>query len=457
MVKRIVKTLRTSLVYAGLLAIILGFTDGLVLAQTTAPAAPPAAPAENPPQAQGGSAAPSASPAPAPAASAASPAAAALTEGQIEQLVAPIALYPDSLLSQILMASTYPLEVVEAARWSKENASVKGKALEDAMQKQSWDPSVKALAAIPQTLQMMNDKLDWTQQLGDAFLAQQQDVMAAVQTLRARADAAGNLKSTSQQKVTKSAPPAGVTPPAGMQQAITIDPVDPDTYYVPVYDPGVVYGAWDYPAYQPFYWYPPGYVAAGVIGFTAGVAVGAAIWGRCDWWRRDVNINVNRFNQFNRTNIVNGGWAHNPAHRGGVAYHNANVAARFGSGNTAAARQALKGGGNPGQRNFSNAGRGAKTGPKNAAARGGGNRPANVSRAKGGKQVSHARSGAGHHAARTRPNVSRPGGGTRPNISRGGGGQRMHAGGGMRGGGGAMRGGGGRGGGGFHGGGGRRR
>ncbi|MDE5460341.1 DUF3300 domain-containing protein [Bradyrhizobium sp. CSS354] len=448
------------------MTLVLGLQDVPALAQAPAPEASPAAPAsppqtQTPPQPQGGGAAPGASPSPAPATSAAPPPTAALTQGQIEQLVAPIALYPDSLLSQIFMASTYPLEVVEAARWSKENTNVKGEALEDAMQKQSWDPSVKALAAIPQTLQMMNDKLEWTQQLGDAFLAQQQDVMDAVQKLRAQADAAGNLKSTPQQKVTKSAPPAGVAPPPGMQQAIAIEPVDPDTYYVPVYDPGVVYGAWDYPAYQPFYWYPPGYVAAGVIGFTAGVAVGAAIWGRCDWWRRDVNINVNRYNRFNRTSIVNGGWTHNPAHRGGVAYHNANVAARFGGGNTAAAREALRGRSNPGQRNFSNAGRG----PKNAGARPGGNRPANVSRGGGHKQAGRARSGAGRHAAGSGRHVSRPGGGARPHINRGGGapqihaggggGPRFHAGGGIRGGG-AMRGGGGHGGG-FHGGGGRRR
>ena len=238
-----------------------------------------------------------------------------LSEGQLEQLVAPIALYPDPLLSQILMASTYPLEVVEAARWSKDNPSVNGKELQDAMQKLAWDPSVKALAAVPQTLQMMNEKLEWTQQLGDAFLAQQQDVMAAIQKLRVRADAAGNLKSTPQQKVTKSTPPAGVRPPASMQQAIAIEPVDPDTYYVPIYDPGVVYGAWDYPAYQPFYWYPPGYAAAGAIGFAAGVAAGAAIWGGCDWWRRNVYVNVNRFNQFNRTNIVNNNWVHVPSSR----------------------------------------------------------------------------------------------------------------------------------------------
>jgi hypothetical protein len=126
---------------------------------------------------------------------------------QIDQFVAPIALYPDSLLTQLLMASTYPLEVVEAARWSQENPSVTGQALETAMQAQSWDPSVKALAAVPQTLQMMSDKLDWTEQLGDAFLGQQQDVLAAVQTLRAEAQAAGTLHSTPQQAVMTAEPP----------------------------------------------------------------------------------------------------------------------------------------------------------------------------------------------------------------------------------------------------------
>src|ERR1700759_229769 len=132
-----------------------------------------------------------------------------LSEGQLEQLVAPIALYPDPLLTQVLMASTYPLEVVEAARWSHDNTGVTGQALQTAMQAQSWDPSIKALTAVPQTLQMMNDKLDWTQQLGDAFLAQQQSVLDAVQTLRAEAQAAGNLQSTPQQVVTTAPPPAG--------------------------------------------------------------------------------------------------------------------------------------------------------------------------------------------------------------------------------------------------------
>jgi len=266
-----------------------------------------------------------------------------LSEGQIEQLVAPIALYPDPLLTQVLMASTYPLEVVEAARWSHDNSMVNGQALQDAMQAQPWDPSVKALTAVPQTLQMMSDKLDWTQQLGDAVLAQQQEVFAAVQTLRAEAQATGNLQSTPQQVVTLAAAPADIAV-SGIGQAIVIEPVNPDVYYVPVYNPVVVYGAWDYPSYPPFYWSPPGFVASDVVSFAAGVTVGAAIWGECDWWHNNVIINVNRFNVFNHTNInvTNNIWTHNPAHRGDVPYSNASVAARFGGVNNAAAREAFR-------------------------------------------------------------------------------------------------------------------
>ena len=257
--------------------------------------------------------------------------------------MAPIALYPDPLLTQVLMASTYPLEVVEAARWSQANPAVKGTALEDAMQAQPWDPSVKALAAVPQTLEMMSAKLDWTEQLGDAFLAQQQDVLAAVQKLRAEAQSAGNLQSTSHQLVTTASAPAGVAT-AGLQQAIVIEPVNPDVYYVPIYNPAVAYGAWGYPDYPPFYWYPPGFVASNVVSFASGVAVGAAIWGGCDWWNHNVIINVNRYNVFNRTNvnITNNIWAHNPAHRGNVPYRNAAVAERFGRENTAAMRDELR-------------------------------------------------------------------------------------------------------------------
>jgi hypothetical protein len=142
------------------------------------------------------------------------------SQAQIAQLVAPIALYPDPLLTQILMSSTYPLEVVEAARWSHDNPSVKGQALETAMQNQSWDPSVKALTSVPQTLEMMSDKIDWTQQLGDAFLAQQQDVLNAVQQLRAEAQGAGNLKSTPQQVVTTAPAPAADCYRAGQSRRL---------------------------------------------------------------------------------------------------------------------------------------------------------------------------------------------------------------------------------------------
>lgn len=269
----------------------------------------------------------------------------AQSPSKIEQLVAPIALYPDSLLSQVLIASTYPLEVVEAARWAHENPGLTGQPLQEALGKQSWDPSVKALVAVPQTLQMMSDKLAWTQELGDVFLAQQQDVLGAVQRLRARAAAAGNLQTTPQQKVTRSSSGA-----AGSAPLYVIEPAVPDTYYVPIYDPGVAFGAWPYVDDRPFFWYPPGYVIGSALSFAAGVAVGAAIWGHIDWQRRRVNVNVNRYNQFNHTHITNNAWVHNPAHRGNIPYRDRNVAARFGDPNKAAAREAFRGKAQDGQR-----------------------------------------------------------------------------------------------------------
>lgn len=274
-------------------------------------------------------------------------------KAQLEQLVAPIALYPDNLLSQVLMASTYPLEVIEAARWVEQNPGVTGQALEDAMQKQDWDPSVKALTSVPQTLQMMNDKLDWTQQLGDAFLAQQTDVLNAVQTLRARADATGHLKTTTEQKVTKTAAaaPATRTSPAPAETYV-IEPANPDEYFVPIYDPGVVYGAWPYPDYEPFYWYPSGFPIRTALVFAAGVATGAAIWGNIDWRRDRVDVNVNRYNSFNRTNIANNTWTHNPAHRGAVPYRDKAVEAKFGDPGKAAAREDFRDKAQAGQRDL---------------------------------------------------------------------------------------------------------
>ena len=186
-------------------------------------------------------------------------------------------------------------------------------ALKDALQTQSWDPSVKSLAAFPQVLTMMNDKLDWTQKLGDAFLAQQKDVMEAVQRLRTKAQAKGHLQTTPEQKVI-------VEQPAGSQTTVVkIEPSDPQVVYVPTYNPTVVYGAWPYPAYPPYYYYPPGYVAAtALFSFGVGVTVGSALWGSCNWYNGDVDIDVNRYNNFNRANISSGKWEHNVEHRKGV-------------------------------------------------------------------------------------------------------------------------------------------
>ena len=180
---------------------------------------------------------------------ASAPADQALKPEQLDALVAPIALYSDTLLAEVLMASTYPLEVVQAARWVDENKNLKGDALKAEADKQGWDDSVKSLTATPSVLAMMSSKLDWTQKLGDAVLAQQADVMDAIQRLRAKADANNKLQSTPQQKVSKRS--------EGSKQVIVIEPTDPETVYVPYYDPAVVYGAWPYPAYPPYYWPTP--------------------------------------------------------------------------------------------------------------------------------------------------------------------------------------------------------
>jgi hypothetical protein len=279
--------------------------------------------------------------APGAAAPAASPGAKTFSEQEIEQLVAPIALHPDALFTQILMASTYPLEVVAAERWIKSHSGLKGKALEDALQAEPWDPSVKSLTVFPQVLTMLSEKIDWTQKLGDAFLAQQKDVLAAAQTLRAKAAAQGNLKTTEQQQV--------VTEQVESKTIIKIVPTDPEVVYVPTYNPTVVYGAWPYPAYPPYSYYPPGYAyapGAALFTFAAGAAVGAALWGDCDWGRGDVDVNVNRYNNFNRSNVSNRNWTHNAAHRGAVPYRDRGVAQQYGRTRTAAdaaAREQFRG------------------------------------------------------------------------------------------------------------------
>ena len=206
----------------------------------------------------------------------------AFKQEELDQMLAPIALYPDSLLTQILMASTYPLEVVQADRWAKQNKDMKGDALAKALEAQTWDPSVKSLVNFPQVLQMMSEKLDLTQKLGDAFLAQQKDVMDTIQKLRAKAQASGNLKTTKEQVVKVE------------KEVIIIESASPQVVYVPSYNPTVVYGAWAYPSYPPAPYYPPGYGAAA---FVTGVAVGAAwgyAWGHSNWNNGSVNVNVNQ-------------------------------------------------------------------------------------------------------------------------------------------------------------------
>jgi len=188
----------------------------------------------------------------------------AFTQQQLDQMLAPIALYPDPLLSQVLMASTYPLEVVEAARWSKAHPGLEGDDAVRAVAQQSWDPSVKSLVAFPQVLAWMDESLDWTSNLGDAFLAQETQVMETVQTLRQRAQAAGALRSDDRNRIVSEA------------GAIAVVPASPQIIYVPYYDPLVVYGPWWWPAYPPVHWRPwPDYYAR--PGYAAGYYWGPGI------------------------------------------------------------------------------------------------------------------------------------------------------------------------------------
>ncbi len=258
--------------------------------------------------------------------------AAPLSQAQLDQLLAPIALYPDPLLAQILMASTYPLEVVEAARWLQDpnNARLQGDQLDAALQQEDWDPSVKSLVPFPQILQMMNSRLDWTQALGNAFLAQQADVMDSVQRLRAEALAAGTLQSTPQETVSTDG------------QIIIIEPANPQFVYVPYYDPRLVYGVWGYPDYPPFYFPPPanyGYVAGPGIYFGIGFGIVGVLWGweSWDWGHHDIHIDAGRYNGINNYAILHDNrprytgnvWQHDPAHRRGVPYSSPAVRQKF--------------------------------------------------------------------------------------------------------------------------------
>jgi len=261
---------------------------------------------------------------------------------QLDSLVSPIALYPDPLLAQTLAASTYPLEVIQLQQWLAKNPRLKDKALADAVAKQNWDPSIQSMAALPDVVKQLAENIAWTSDLGNAFLAQQSDVMDAVQRMRAKAQGAGNLKASKEQKV-ESKQVEGKT-------VVVIEQADPKVVYVPSYNPTAVYGPPVYP--YPSIYYPP-YVAGRLLAFGTGVAIGAA-WGNggwgygCGWGNNNVNVNVNNFNKntinnvnrnninnVNRTNVNNvkgsgNTWQHNSQHRGGAPYSNKSTAQKYG-------------------------------------------------------------------------------------------------------------------------------
>jgi Protein of unknown function (DUF3300)/Chaperone of endosialidase len=340
-----------------------------------------------------------------------------LKPGELDQLVAPIALYPDSLLAEVLMAAAYPLDIVQAERWVEANKNLTGDQLKAAVDKQPWDESVKSLVATPSVLQTMSEKLDWTEKLGDAVVAQQADVMDAIQRLRAKAQANNKLTSTKEQTVS--------TQQAEGRQVIAIEPADPDTMYVPYYDPGVVYGDWPYSDYPPYYFGAPGYIGAGIlatgIAFGAGYALGrwatgGRYWGGGVNWGGN-NLVVNR--PIGGGNNIGNRWQprveHRQANRGGRQQLNFR-----GSGG----QQVLKPGGggrtNAGERhhaaNRHGAGNRGSRGGQVAHANRGGGRATHHARAGGGGGRVHGGGGGGGHV--------RAGGGHGGGMRAGGGGGR---------------------------------
>jgi len=392
-----------------------------------------------------------------------------LPADQLDSLVAPIALYSDSLLAQTLAASTYPLEIIQLQQWMDKNKNLKDKALADAVAKQPWDASVQALVAFPDVVQRMGTNIQWTTDLGNAFLAQQSDVMDAVQRMRGKAQSTGNLKTSAQQTVqTKTV--------EGGKQVVEIQQANPDVAYVPSYDPTVVYGA--APADSPYYNYTyPGYRPGSALAWGAGVAVGAAAWGNwggnwgnCDWNHGDVNINNNNNFNKNYNKSVNRGqagqsnqWQHNPQHRGNAPYANKQTANKYGGKAGAAGASARATGGGAGARTASGTGTRPGTagnvganrpsgGGKQGAGAGAGNRPSGAGGAKGGGGGNKV----GNHSVSSGSSGNAFGGGGSKGSSakaassrggasmKGGGGGGRGGGGGGRGGGGGGRGGGGR-------------
>ena len=259
---------------------------------------------------------------------------------QLDQMLAPIALHPDALLSQMLMAATYPTDVAEAVEWSAANPDQDGDAAVEAVEGEAWDPSVKSLVAFPQVLAMMGDHADWVKDVGDAFLAEPNRVMDRIQYLRNKANEAGYLENNEQQTVTfedppppeesaEAAQPQTVVIEQAPPQTIVIQQTNPQVVFVPAYNPTVVFGVWWWPMFRPWFWHPVGWGFHGAIwrgvGFGIGVGVTRALWGGFHWSNRSVNINVNRFNSINVNNRINSGnrnvnWNHNPERRRDAAY-----------------------------------------------------------------------------------------------------------------------------------------
>jgi hypothetical protein len=262
------------------------------------------------------------------------------THAELDQMLAPIALFPDALLSQVLMATTYPSDAALAVDWAFAHRSLEGDAAVAAVQDKPWDPSVQSLVAFPQVLAMFGEDPQWVQNLGDAFLGQPGEVMDSVQFLRAKAQAAGNLSSNEHQVVTvEPAPPPPtvivVNAPPPPTQIITIVPANPRIVFVPIYNPVWAFGPWWHPAFPPFFFPPPprwgwGWTSAAHAGFWWGVGIGVSysLWGGVDWRRRNVNINVNSWNNININNRIdsrdrNVDWRHEVRNRRGVPYRDA--------------------------------------------------------------------------------------------------------------------------------------
>jgi len=331
-------------------------------------------------------------------------AAAKLSGEQLESLVAPIALYSDNLLAQCLVASTYPVEVIQAQQWLDKNPNLKGDALSEAAMKQDWDPSVQAMVSIPDALKVLAQDIKWTTDLGNAFLAQQSEVMDAVQRLRGKAKDSGKLASSEQQKIE--------TKVVEDKTVVVIEQSNPEVVYVPSYSPTVVWGVGYYP-YPPLY-YPP-YYGGAWVGFGVGIAIGIGIsggWG-CGWGGNNtinINNNNNYVSHYNRQNNIrnsgNSNWQHNAQHRGGAPYGDRTTANKYGGGaGGARGGSDFGGGGSRGGSSSYGGGGGDRVGGRDVSSggysgsgfsgSGGGSRGASTSSSRGSSSFSGSRGGGG--------------------------------------------------------------